>query len=108
MKPLDFRLYTVEDIATEVANWGRSMTDEEVLCWLRAHGYLIATRGENYTRPSDLCLIFGFMEQRRTVSEGSGGRVFIETRPVFTKEGKEFILPRIIEDALADYEDLRD
>lgn len=108
MKLQDFRLYTVEDIATEVTNLGRSMTDEEVLCWLRTHGYLIAIRGENYNSPSDLCLIFRFMEQKRTASVGSGGRVFIETRPVFTQEGKDFILPRIIEDALADYEDLRD
>lgn len=107
MKPPEYRLYTAEDIAMEASNWGLTLTDEEVLCWLRSHGYLIAIRGEDYNRPSDLCLIFGLMEQKRSVSIGSCGRVLIETRPVFTQEGKDFILPRFLDNALAAYEDVR-
>lgn len=107
MKSLEERLYTPGDIATEVNQWGQSMTDEEVLSWLRLRGYLIAIHGEEYNRPSELSLLHGYMKQIRSVSVGTSGCVLITTRPVFTAKGRDFILPRILYNPASLSDDLR-
>lgn len=90
-------IYSVEDMATEVSNWGQAVNDEEVLCWLRLKGYLLAQPGPEYNYPTEPCVYLGLMVQERSYRNLAGGRTIIELRPCFTEKGHDFLLPRLVD-----------
>lgn len=95
------RLISLDEVAHELGQYGMDMTTEEVLVWLREHGYLVGVRCEVYNRPSDLCLLLGYMVTHRVVSYGESGKVFTSSEPRFTEKGRDFILPKLLEYARA-------
>lgn len=101
------RLISLDDSVYELVQYGVDMTTEEILVWLREHGYLVGVRCEFYNRPSDLCMMLGYMVTHRVVSYGEGGKVFTSSEPRFISKGREYILPKLLEYARAGKEVLR-
>lgn len=94
MKP-ESKLYGVEDIVEELQARGYDVNDLELLSWLRGHGYLVGEKGGCYNAPSAACLELGWMFYQRTCAPGSGGRLHVELRPMFTEKGCSALLPKI-------------
>ena len=94
MKP-ELKLVSINELARSLQDEGSDMTVEEVLHWLRDHGYLVSTQGERRNAPSDLCENLGYMTRVRAYSESSGGGVLISLNPMLTKAGCEYIFPKI-------------
>ncbi len=92
----ELRLYSADDLATELMERGLDMTEQEVLAWLREHGYLISLHGPRYNAPSQLCLEYGLMHERQLTTACGRGRLFVEHSPLLTHPGREFIMPRLI------------
>ena len=94
MKP-ELQLISIYELTRTLQDSGSDMTVEEVLHWLRYHGYLVAVHGEQYNAPSDLCEKLGYMTRVRTYSESSGGGVLISLKPMFTKVGLDYVYPKL-------------
>ncbi len=95
--PAELNLYSAADLAAELQERGIDMTEQEVLAWLREHGYLISLHGSRYNAPSQLCIEHGLMHERQVAISCGRGRLFMEQSPLLTHPGRELILPRLIQ-----------